>query len=167
MARTRLEGSSNALTSYDEVDQVLKEIAQLNRELALIETSQNEQIDAIKNQSKLDALPFSKQKAEKELLIKEFCEANRADFMKVKTRSSTFGSVGFRLSSKVVIKRMADTLTALKALGLTNYIRVKETPNKEKMQKLNETQLAEVGASLKKDNTFWYEVKEEPVKVAA
>ena len=167
MARTRLEGSSNALISYDERDQVLKEIAQLNRELALIAASQNEQIDAIKNKAKLDALPFSEQKAEKELLIKEFCEANRADFMKVKTRSSTFGSVGFRLSSKVVIKRVADTLAALKALGLTSCIRVKEEPNKEEMQKLNDTQLAEIGASLKTDNTFWYEVKEEPVKVAA
>lgn len=41
------------------------------------------------------------------------------------------------------------------------------TPNKEKMQKLNETQLAEVGASLKKDNTFWYKVKEEIAKAAA
>lgn len=167
MARKRMEGNSTALQSYNDVDQALKTIAEINRELALIEAAQNEKIDAIKGQAKLDALPLNERKAAQELLIKEFCEANRGDFVKVKTRLSTFGAVGFRLSSKVVIKRIADTLAALKALGLYNCIRIKEEPNKDEMQKLNDTQLAEVGASLKTDNTFWYEVKEELLQDAA
>ena len=51
MTRKRIEGT--ALNSFEEVDTCLKEIGGIDRELAMIEAWQNEQIDRIKADAKL------------------------------------------------------------------------------------------------------------------
>jgi phage host-nuclease inhibitor protein Gam len=157
MARKRLPGTQ--FTTWDEVDNALRRIGELDRSLGMIEASVNEAVDAIKAQSKEEAAPLSAEKAGLEAAMKEFCEANRSDFAKVKTREMTFGSVGFRLSSRIVIKRVADTLQALKDFGLTHCIRVKEEADKEAMKTLDSETLVNVGAALKTENAFGYEVK--------
>lgn len=165
MTRKRLAGT--ALTSFDEVDACLKEIGQIDRELGLLEASQNEAIDKIKADSKAAAQPLQDKKATLELQIKDFCEANRGEFAKVKTKPLTFGSVGFRISTKIIIKRVADTLQALKDLNLINCIRTKEEPDKEAMKNLSTETLAEVGAALKTENAFGYEINQEKIREAA
>lgn len=165
MTRKRIEGT--ALNSWNEVDTCLSEIGTIDRELALLEASQNEQIDRIKANTKATAQPLHDKKSGIELAIKEFCEANRGEFAKVKTKPLTFGAVGFRLSTKIMIKRVADTLQALKDLKLLTCIRTKEELDKEAMKNLSTETLAEVGASLKTENTFGYEVYQVEVKEAA
>lgn len=156
MARKRIEGT--AFQTWDDVDQALREIGEIDRELGLLESAQNESIDNIKAETKNKAVPLADRKTALELAMKEFCEANRAEFAKVKTKPLTFGSVGFRLSTKVVIKKIADTLQALKDLGLNQCIRLKEEVDKEAMKNLSTETLAEVGAALKTDNAFGYEI---------
>lgn len=156
MARKRMEGT--ALSSWDQVDKALADIGKLDREIGLIESAGNEAIDKIKTEIKSSIEPLAKRKEGVELAIKDFCDANLAEFAKVKTRQLTFGSVGYRLSTKVVIKRAADTLAALKSLGLNTCIRIKEEIDKEAMKGLQTETLAEVGAGLKTENTFGYEI---------
>ena len=48
---------------------------------------------------------------------------------------------------------------ALKDFGLLHCIRVKEEADKENMKALDSEILASVGAALKTDNVFGYEVK--------
>lgn len=165
MSRKRIEGT--ALNSWDQVDEALREIGVLDRDLGLLESGTNEQIDKIKADTKAAAAPLHDRKAALELAIKEFAEANRGEFTKVKTRVLTFGSVGFRISTRVMIKRVADTLQALKDLGLHSCIRTKEEPDKEAMKNLSSETLAEVGASLKTDNVFGYEINQERLKEVA
>ena len=90
---------------------------ELDREIGLLESGQNETIDRVKKETKEAAAPLHDKKAALELSLKEFCEANRGEFAKVKTKALTFGSVGFRISTKVMVKRVADTLQALKGPG--------------------------------------------------
>lgn len=165
MARKRIEGT--LLETYDQVDDALRSIGMLDREIALIESGANEQIDRIKADTKAAAGPLLEKKAGLELAVKEFCEANRGDFAKLKNRALTFGTVGFRTSTKVLIKRIADTLQALKDLGLQHCIRTKEEPDKEAMKALSTETLAEVGASLKTENVFGYEINQERLKEVA
>lgn len=165
MARKRIEGTM--LETWDQVDETLRSIGILDREIGLIESGANEQIDRIKADTKASAAHLLDKKASLELAVKEFCEANRSDFAKVKTRALTFGSVGFRLSTKVMIKRIADTLQALKDLSLTSCIRTKEEPDKEAMKNLPTETLAAVGASLKTENVFGYEINQERLKEVA
>ena len=129
-----------------------------------MEAFANGQIDQAKADAKKAAAPLLDKKTGLELAVKEFCEANRAEFAKVKTRELTFGSVGFRLSTKIIVKRMADTLQALKDLGLKACIRIKEELDKEAMKNLSTETLAQVGAGLKTENAFGYEINQEKIK---
>ena len=113
MARKRIE-TGTTLQSWDDVDRCLAEIGRIDRELGLIEAAQQESIDQIKAATKLAAEPLQAKKLGLELAMKDYAEANRAEFAKAKSRELTFGTISFRLSTSVVIKRVADTLQALK-----------------------------------------------------
>lgn len=165
MARKRLSGTQ--LESWEEVDTCLAEIGRIDRELSLLEAAQQEAIDKVKADTKAAAEPLAGKKAGLEMAIKEFAEANRAEFLKAKTRELTFGTVGFRLSTKVVIRRVADTLQALKDLGLTQCIRLKEECDKEAMRDLPLETLHAVGCALKQEDAFGYEIKREALVEAA
>lgn len=165
MARKRLSGTT--FETWEDLDQALREVGEIDRELGLLEAGQNEAIDRIKAGTKEQAAPLHDRKGALELAMKEFCEANRGEFAKVKTRQLTFGAVGFRLSTKVVIKKVADTLQALKDLGLAQCIRTREEPDKEAMKNLSSETLAEVGAALKTENAFGYEINLERLREAA
>lgn len=162
MARKRIEGTQ--FETWDDVDHALKTIGEIDRELAIIEADQNETIDRAKAEAKAQAKPYQDRKAGLEAALKEFCEANRAEFIKQKTKRLTFGTVGFRLSSKVVIKKLGDTLQALKDFGLAHCIRTREEPDKEAMKALDTETLASVGAALKSENAFGYEVDQQALE---
>lgn len=85
----------------------------------------------------------------------------------MKTRVLTFGSVGFRLTTRILIKRVSETLQALKDLQFTSCIRVKEEPDKEAMKALSDETLAEVGAARRTENVFGYEINQERIREAA
>lgn len=159
MARKRIEGTQ--LQSWDDVDAALSQIGQADRELRLIESAANEQIEGIKQAMKDHAQPTLDRKAALELSVKEYCDANRAEFAKVKTKTLTFGEVGYRVSTKIMIKRVAETMQALKDLAFTLCIRTKEEPDKEAMKTLTDEQLAEVGAARKVENVFGYSINQE------
>lgn len=159
MTRKRMTGTT--LENWTDVDACLKRIAEIDRDLGLIASAQQEAIDQIKENAKNEAEPLQTIKAGLEAAIQQYCEAHRSDFIAVKSRELTFGTVGFRLSTRVVIKRVADTLQALRDFGLDECIRVKEEINKEAMRDLPLDTLHAVGAALKTEDAFGYEVKRE------
>ncbi|HIJ95804.1 MAG TPA: hypothetical protein HPP94_08735 [Desulfuromonadales bacterium] len=165
MARKRIEGT--LFSSWNDVDCALMEIGGIDRELGLLESSQNEKIDQVKTQTKELATPLQCKKNALELAIKEYCEANKPEFIKVKTKQLTFGEVGFRLTTKILIKRVAETLQSLKDLALINCIRIKEECDKEAMKNLPDETLAEVGAARKMENVFGYTLNVERIREAA
>lgn len=163
--RTRIEGT--ALNSFDEVDTCLKNIGEIDRELAMIEAAQNEQIDRIKAETKQRSQPLLARKTTLETAIKEYCTANKIEFIKAQTKTLTFGEVGFRKSTKIMIKNIAATLQLLKDFTLTKCVRVKEEPDKEAMKELSDEQLADVGAARKVESVFGYTVNVEKIREAA
>lgn len=158
-ARKRIEGT--ALQSWDEVDNALAQIGQADRELQLIESAANERIEGVKQAMKDHAAPVLERKTALETAVKEYCDANRAEFAKVKTKTLTFGEVGYRTSTKIMIRRVAETLQALRDLAFTSCIRTKEEPDKEAMKALTDEQLAEIGAARKVENVFGYTINQE------
>lgn len=165
MARKRL--TATTLESWTDVDACLKAIGEVDRELAILEASQQESIDQIKAITKQAAEPLQNKKAGLELAIQQYAEANRAEFIKTKSRELTFGSVGFRLSTRVAIKNVGNTLQALKDFGLTGCIRIKEECDKEAMKNLPLETLHAVGAALKQEDAFGYEIKRELIQEVA
>lgn len=165
MVRKAISGTQ--LNSWDEVDDSLRQIAELDRDMALHESAANEKIDQVKAGLKGLVQPMLDRKAGLELAIKDYCDANRVEFAKIKTKEMPFGSVGYRLTTKIMIKRVAETLQSLKDLALTGCIRIKEEPDKEAMKNLTDAQLAEVGAARKTENVFGYTINTERIKEAA
>lgn len=165
-ARKRIE-QGPALQNWDDVDNCLAEISRADRDLQLIESAGNEKIDGIRGAMKEASATLLAKKQGLELAIKEYCDANRGEFAKTKTRALAYGEVGYRLSTKIVIRRVAETIQGLKDLALTACIRTKEEPDKEAMKALTDAQLAEVGASRKVENTFGYTLFTERIPEAA
>jgi phage host-nuclease inhibitor protein Gam len=158
MARKPLPGTH--FTTWDDVDQALARIGAIDRDLGLIESSANERIDAIKAQAKEDAAQLTVEKASLEAHMKAYAEAHRAD-LNGKSRQLTFGKVGFRQSTRIVIKRVVETIRLLADFGLDHCLRIKTEPDKDAMSGLSDEELQSVGAVRKVDDVFGYEVHQQ------
>lgn len=164
MARKRIAGTR--LDSWEGVDQALKSIGRLDIKLFDVEHDMNLKIIEAKEKAKRASEPLLEKKAALELAIKEFTEAHRDEFKKQRMRRLTFGSVSFRLSTKIIVRSAQKCVDALKSLGLGSYIRTKESPDKEAMKALDDETLKKVGARRKTEDAFGYEVDFEKIKEA-
>ena len=163
MARKRIE---NGLKNWQEADEALLEIGRCERKIEAIEADIQRSMELIKEQAVKMVKPLQERRVALELQLQAFCESRREEF-KGKSRVLNFGTVSFRVSTKIVIRGLAACLEALKKLGLGDYIRVKESPDKEKMKDLADATLAEVHAKRQPEDVFGYEVNRERVKEAA
>lgn len=161
IGRKRME--TPMLESWDAVDNALKTIAAANNELSVINGSMNMQIDALKEASDNMAKPYKEEIKKQELLIKEFVQANKLD-MKGKSRKLTFGTVGFRMSTKLGLpKDIKKVIAALRKLGMNDCIATKESINKDVLKTYDEKEIIKVGGKLNKEDIFYYEIAQVPV----
>lgn len=158
MARIRIPDVP-VLESWEDVNDTLLEIAQAEISLANIEGEMNTKINAAKEAAEQTAAPIRARIADLNKQLKRFAELNRPDFGKTKSKRLTFGEIGFRASTSVVIKAalVPKVIENLRKLGLGDCVKVKETVNKELLKTYPEELIIQSGASLKKDDTFWYE----------
>lgn len=137
MSKTRLKSDTIRYQTREEVEIAIKDIGDLQRELQRLATHQNDELAAIteKYAPKITALQEQMKPLQK--AIEVWCEANRAELTqngKTKTGSFNTGEVQWRQRPPSVSIRKADEVLArLRALGLTQFIRTKEEPNKEAM----------------------------------
>lgn len=163
MKRVRMEEPH--LKSWEDVNEALRLIAEAQNEIAMVEAGMNVQIDTIKMTYEEKISEYKKQIKQQELLIKEFT-TDRKDQLDGKTKDLTFGKVGFRKSTKLQLPKALDrVIAALRGKGMDDCISVKETVNKDILKQYDEQQILDVGGSLKVEDAFWYETKQENLKV--
>lgn len=163
MKRVRMEEPH--LKSWEDVNEALRLIAEAQNEIAMVEAGMNVQIDTIKMTYEEKISEYKKQIKQQELLIKEFT-TDRKDQLDGKTKDLTFGKVGFRKSTKLQLPKTLDrVIAALRKKGMDDCISVKETVNKDILKQYDEQQILDVGGSLKVEDAFWYETKQENLKV--
>ncbi len=161
MARKRME--EPALKSWEEVDSTLKQIREAEIELSRIAADAERCMIDIRQNAEAMAQPYKDQIKRMELQLKEFAVTNKAD-LKGKTREMAFGRVGFRMSTKLVLPKAVETvIKQLRKNGMGDCIITKESVNKEILKTYDENTIIGVGASLKKEDTFWYETKQEKI----
>lgn len=161
MARKRME--EPALESWEEVDSTLKKIREAELEVSRISADMEKCIMDIKENTEKQITPYKNEVKKLELQIKEFVSLNK-DELKGKSREMTFGTVGFRMSTKLVLPKVVDKMIKqLKKLGMGDCVTVKESVNKDILKTYDEKTILMVGASLKKEDTFWYETKQEEI----
>ena len=167
MARKR----TNMITlhSWRECDDALRQIGEHTRDIRAVENVMNEQIAAAKAAADAKAAPLYEQIRELEWAIEDFALANRKDMDNgLKSKTLTFGTVGFRRSAKIVLpgakEQQAAVIARLKALGMHDCIKQSEPRvDKEVLKKYSEEMIMSVGAKLLAEDIFRYEISDETI----
>lgn len=155
--------TEQVLQSWDEVNASLKSIGRADNVIAAIEAEMNEKIAQIKAEAKAQTKEHEESKKLQEMMIQQYVSAHKAE-LKGKSHKLAFGTVGFRFSTKLVLpKEIKPIIEALKRNGMMDCLNQTVTVNKEVLKTYAEEQIVEVGGSLKKEDTFWYEVDRESV----
>lgn len=166
MARTKIK-ETPVFKTWEDVDNALKEIAEAELDLVDIEGEMNKQIQGIKLTAAQEAKPIQDRINSIGKDIKAFVEEHRSE-LDGKTKILNFGKTGFRMSTKVVLpkakEKLAVIIKSLKARRMNDCIIVTETINKDVLKKYTEDEILRVGATLKKEDTFWYETDREKLQ---
>lgn len=161
MARKRVI-EAPALRSWEDVNDALRQIAEAQIALGDIENEMQKQIVGAKKAAEQQSKPYNDRVAKLEREIKDFVEDHRGDMGKTKTMTLTFGEVGFRLSTSVIIpkakEKVEEIIRRLKARQMMDCIIVEEKVSKEALKKYGEDTVAAVGASYKQRDVFGYDV---------
>lgn len=151
-------------TDWNEVDGALRRMGEIDVRLQKLEGQMTLKINEIKADYDAKAAGLKAERKAIEENIGLFAESRKQEFAKVRSKDLTFGVVAYRVATKVVVKSKAATVAALKALGLQQYLRIVEEPDKEAMSGLDATTLAKVGATLKTEDKLRIEPNMERIK---
>jgi phage host-nuclease inhibitor protein Gam len=155
------------LASWEEVDQKLRRIGEIDIALEKIEGSMTLQINEIREKYEREIETYKTDRQALDEAITVFAEERKEEFSKVRSKDMTFGSVAYRVVRSIYIRSKEATVAALHALKLDQCIRVIEEPDKEAMVDLEDNILAKVGAKRKVEDKFRIEPNIERIKEAA
>lgn len=162
MTRVKPQIEVYTISNQEEADEALRELCELNRELDLINLDAQEKIDAIKTTAQNQSLPINQRVEVLGMALNTYATANKKElFAKTKTNTLCFGSFGFRLSSKLKTLskvKWENVLQNLKDKNLTDFIRIKEEVDKDKLKSQTNEFLKDVGCQVVQDDTFFYEL---------
>ena len=161
----KAKSTEPALSSWEEVDRCLREIAECEIALGEVEAEMNIGINDLKEKAAKLGKPMQDNIKRLEARIKGFVEDNKAD-MEGKSRQLNFGKVGFRQSTSVTIpnKKIDAIIKNLKKFGMADCIITKESINKEILVRYPEKEIAKVGASRTVEDRFFLEADKERIK---
>jgi phage host-nuclease inhibitor protein Gam len=161
MARKRLPDEPT-LKTWQDADDTLRQIAEAKIALDDIEGSMNTQIIGIKKIAEQEAQPYTNLIKRLENDLKVFAADHRDDFGNAKTKALTFGEVGYRSSTKIVLpkakEKLEEIIRKLKARKMNDCIVTTETVNKENLKKYGADVVVAVGAKMPQEDTFGYDV---------
>lgn len=156
--------TDQVLQSWDDVNEALKSIGRAERAIAAIEADMNGRISEAKAAAKAQTKEHEDSKKLQEMRIQQYVSAHKSE-LKGKSCKLAHGTVGFRLSTKLVLpKEIKPIIEALKKNGMMDCLNQTVTVNKDILKTYSEEQIIEVGGSLKKEDTFWYEVDRDSVQ---
>jgi phage host-nuclease inhibitor protein Gam len=135
--KSKVKAGAPAPQSREQAAAYVREIGEINREIARTQADMNDRIAKLKETAEAKAAPLSQRADELVVGLRSWCDANRdalTDKGKRKFGDLGTGRVSWRFTpSKVSIKGVEDVLAAIKTLGLTAFVRTTEEINKEAM----------------------------------
>ncbi len=170
MARVKPQIPIIPVSTVDEANDALAEIAEIDRAIEAITAQLNQDIDALKAAATEDIAPLAERKKALGGGLANFAQINRAELFKGrKSKEFGFGVIGYRKSTSLgLIKSVATTwrevLGLLKQYQFKDAIRTKEEPDKEVMSEWPSERLGLVGVKRVEQDDFFYEVKREAVE---
>ncbi len=158
----RLKPQTKKLSSLDEVNAAIMDIAALEMQLQNIDASASERIALIKKATAQEGEAARERIANLSHMIGAFAEYNKDELFKdKKSIMLAFGEFGYRKSTTISVKK--TTVDHLKQRGLTQYLHMKETPNKDALRELDDATLADIDAVRKVEDKFFVEPNHEKI----
>lgn len=137
--------STPVISSWEDVNLWLKRLGEIHIQTEDLEGRMTLEINTVKDAYAPYYVDLAAEKKAIEAAIIAFVADNKAEFLKVRTRSFDFGVVALRVTKRIVIRNVKAVLAAIKGLGLLHYLRVKEEPDKEALDGLTDQELARIG----------------------
>ncbi len=162
MARKKVP-TQPTYTAWEDVDNALKLIAQLEGSLTELQVDLNRQLASAKEKADKLAQPIHNKIALLEKDVKDFVSRHREE-LDGKTKKLTFGKTGYRLTTKLVIPkdiRKEDFIATLRRQGLTDCIKTEESILRDVLKTHTKDEVLATGAYLNTKDEFWYELDQE------
>lgn len=165
MARRKVT-EAPALTDWAAVDSALRDIRECQHALTELSVDRDRRIDAVKDEYSKMALPLQNRIKKLEGEVKVYVDAHRAE-MTGKSRTLNFGTVGYRISSKLVLPatKAAEAIAALKALGHKEFVKTTETLDRAALSRQPAEFLEQIGAYIRQSDEFYYDVSGEEAEL--
>jgi phage host-nuclease inhibitor protein Gam len=163
---TRTKPQPLIISDLAQADEALRQLGEIARESAQIESGMNAQIDQVKAVAKAQMEPLTASRKRLEDALAVFGTQKKAELFPARKRSQelTFGLIGFRraTSLRLMAKRTwGSVLERLEALGFTSAIRTKREVDKPAMADWSDEQLETVGVKRETSDEFYIELKQE------
>lgn len=166
--KTRIKPSAMlpVIRNLAETDSALARLAALKRSVSFLETGMQEEIDAVKLKAAQKAEPFRQEIADLETALARFGAANKDDLFtgKQRSRSLTFGIIGFRASSELGTigkTTWADVQKLIEDKCLEEkYLRTKLEVDKEALRKADTETLKSLRCTIREKDEFYIELEE-------
>lgn len=157
------------LQSWDEVNETLKHLGRIERDINLINEVLKEQIETAKTRAESELKPLESRQKELAAALEQFATHHKEEFEKApRSRKLMFGKIGFHRSPgkfKPLRKwNWKQVLEKLKELGKKQYIRIKEEVDKEALEKdykeniLSNDSLEVYGLKWQTEDEFYFEI---------
>lgn len=164
MARKRV--TEPQLKSWEEVDACLKVMGDAENQISVITAEMNAAIAEAKKAAEEKAAQYKEMIKQNEGKIKEFTTVRKEE-LKGKSRQLTFGTVGFRQSTKLSLPPdTGEVILKLRENGMADCINVKETINKDTVKSYPEEDILKIGGYLQRTDSFWYETDKDTLAEA-
>lgn len=159
MARKKVP-TEPTLASWAEVDEALREIAQQERGITKREVAMNKQIEAAKADCVKASQPLLDKKEQLEKQVEDFVRAHKEDLGDKKSRQLTYGTVGFRSSTSLVVPKGSKeaVLKNLHLYGLRECIKTEETILRDVLKQKAKEMVEKVGCHLVPKETYFKEI---------
>ena len=155
MGRVKIPNAKK-INGWDDVDLTLKEIGEYQAQVEKLTADMNVEISDIKFKNELQIKPLLEKIEKLGVEIKNYVEVNKSD-IKGKSKKMSFGELGFRKSTKLLIESVEDVLRKIKCFTeMDDCIEIKEGVNKTVLKKYPKEDIEKVGAILRTEEDFWY-----------
>ena len=153
--------------NWEDVNLAVRRMGEIDIQVDRLQGEMTLKVNEIKSKydAKSQGLLAERKEIEKDITL--FTDTCKDEFTKTRHKELTFGKVAYKVTSKILIKSKDACLAALKALKMSDYIRIKEEPDKEAMVNLDQITLAKVGASIKVEDKLRIEPNLETLKELA
>ena len=156
------------ITSWQEADEVLKQIGNASQAIKKQESEMNLKITQVQEKFSPVIAELTEQKIGLERNLQLFCESKRDEFADKKTKELSFGSVSFRFATPSLKTLKGFTWESVKNIVKSSkklasaFIKTKEDLNKQAILNadLKESELAKLGLTISQEESFYYEAFE-------